>query len=1321
MDWFKLKLASTRLKPQPRFQPPDPTAEITQLEKIGALPNNDIKDLACPNLNRKENVSFTLSNYTEKTSVIVELKWRPNQELGCVTLFVDLKLIKDGITYVYSDVETYRPKESSIETDRFMQYGSNGSKFKLVLLLVYRTVRIIFRGQMKVLGKPDEVKFVKLNLVSAPSARLYDFKTHLNADCFGEQWKAKRSNLSLDQTIEELAFSDRVDQLCRFVGECCIFEGNSSAKSTIFLWGFHSKTFPNELTQRVHTKRILAHLTNGQALHLCLNSLETNSIEVGYTCFTIRPVTVPIEHPSVIDWSSIDKQTKKFEVTVHGQGLKFNCKATRDDLDGVFSFDLNGTEGWATVSLDDSISPDNELEIISKAQAAYKEELESIPVPPVKPEQIDDEGLNKMLVLDCRNPSCLNSEIVGAKASSLALLTAYSVKASLYQVPKALVLSRYAYDLITKSNESLAQEMKNLDEFLGETQELDQLEERCQKLSDMFKQSTLPEIIKVSLEEKLKECFGDQHNDIAFAVRSSSWGEDGEDMSAAGQLTTELNVRGFDAIVQAVKNCFASKYSYQNVEYKRQRGLSPNLPMAVIVQQMVNCEKAGVMFTCDPITGNDTSTVITANFGLGESVVSGQADPDTIKVEMDPEKPDLIKKTDVTVGKKSVIMGERSGQFSDHDRANCCLNDDEIQRLTQCSKLISGASKAPRDIEWGLEGGQIYLFQSRPVTSLDLFSETEMIHEFDRPSRAEDEWTTRVNFNEVFPYAVTPFTMSYYIGFWVIYATKMPIMKHVFQLEYVPECAFDLLNDSYHTFFTLRRSFVLPIVEGAQKSLMMKSQEIGFFGHQVDDQPKLMKACKNVPYPPMPYEGFRFDMLTASFRRAPIKTICREYDTLKMVRKMVNENQLVPKDEPNRMFGLFRQMVEILRYVVIDFENHYLAIMLGGKSNQVLHEMLAQYIHDPSQLYSALNKFLSAASNVISAEIPRRIEKMANTIKSKSADEVKQFVAMSETEALEYLEKGEVGSQFKEFLERFGHRCYNEFEAANRPWREDRIKIVEMLQKSCSSDQPVSERQKIVDTDKIIDSLNINVTFKDRIYMKHILVPRCQELVAAREFTKDLLIAYLDVTRIASRKLAVEMRKNLRLPDAELFYFLSFHEILPLIEKPQPAIVSHAVRRRQMFKRVFKEPWKFEEIIEGYNLIPLHMRPQKDIDESLLNAPKLVGSPGSSGRSEANVCIINGYDELKKIRPGDILVTHSTDIAFSTIFPIISGVITEVGGLISHGAVVAREYGLPSLIGVVDATKILKDGERVILDANIGQVIRLSMQQSGIIANGSTN
>lgn len=205
-----------------------------------------------------------------------------------------------------------------------------------------------------------------------------------------------------------------------------------------------------------------------------------------------------------------------------------------------------------------------------------------------------------------------------------------------------------------------------------------------------------------------------------------------------------------------------------------------------------------------------------------------------------------------------------------------------------------------------------------------------------------------------------------------------------------------------------------------------------------------------------------------------------------------------------------------------------------------------------------------------------------------------------------------------------------------------------------------------------------------------------------RERTKSQLVAYIHELRKAYCYLAEKMQKSGLLPDMGLIFYLTHQEIgIILKDRSRNDLISKAIRRRRLLPELKK--LQFDEFQWGLT------KPRNtDVDNvSLKNLCKVIGTPVCEGKITGRACVVKSFDEVTKIKAGDILITHSTDIAWSPYFPILSGVVTELGGLISHGAVVAREYGLPCIIGATNATAIIKDGEQICMDASAGIIVKL--------------
>ncbi|GBM32722.1 Putative phosphoenolpyruvate synthase [Araneus ventricosus] len=281
-----------------------------------------------------------------------------------------------------------------------------------------------------------------------------------------------------------------------------------------------------------------------------------------------------------------------------------------------------------------------------------------------------------VLVTHFSEKTCQNPEISGGKGSSLGKLTELSKELQNFVVPKGIVVTTSAYELFV--TDDILNEIKNLENVLYQ----DKAEETkiaCQRLMAEVIKTSIPDEIRQSFVMNFQNAFPGGRHDDKFAIRSSATGEDTEQMSAAGQMETYLGVAGISEILAAIKKCWASQFSYIAVQYKRQNGQMINSPMAVVVQEMIPCDNAGVLFTCDPLTGNPTTMAITANYGLGESVVSGSEEPDTIEIERLDEDNLTIKNKIIGSKGHKIVLKDDGGtvieDVSENEQHSCSLSD----------------------------------------------------------------------------------------------------------------------------------------------------------------------------------------------------------------------------------------------------------------------------------------------------------------------------------------------------------------------------------------------------------------------------------------------------------------------------------------------------------------------------------------------------------------------------------------------------------------------------------------------------------------------
>ncbi|XP_022235407.1 uncharacterized protein LOC106475641, partial [Limulus polyphemus] len=358
----------------------------------------------------------------------------------------------------------------------------------------------------------------------------------------------------------------------------------------------------------------------------------------------------------------------------------------------------------------------------------------------------------------------------------------------------------------------------------------------------------------MAVKKKLMEMFGSGMTNMKFAVRSSASGEDSEEMSAAGQMETFLGVGEIDEVLKTVVKCWASQFTFVATEYKRRNGQNLNLPMAVVIQEMVPSEVAGVMFTCDPVTTNPSFITITANYGLGETVVSASADPDTVILHRDYQN--QLKPHSSTTGKKNVqIVMENDGGTKTievpEEKANQkCILDEWTIPLGKIGVEVESSFGSARDIEWALYQRDIYLLQARPITSLHAETDFEIMHELDGSLRSEKEYLTKANVGEVFPGAQS-FLGATFIS---------PIFQVVFRIIWnkregkrIPKSVYatrGFVNSYNHLIFNMFDFMFRDVKKDGTLSNFSKAYIISMFGRLVDD-PEILKMAgeRNDPLP----------------------------------------------------------------------------------------------------------------------------------------------------------------------------------------------------------------------------------------------------------------------------------------------------------------------------------------------------------------------------------------------------------------------------------------------------------------------------------------
>ncbi|CAL1271859.1 unnamed protein product [Larinioides sclopetarius] len=734
-------------------------------------------------------------------------------------------------------------------------------------------------------------------------------------------------------------------------------------------------------------------------------------------------------------------------------------------------------------------------------------------------------------------------EISGGKGSSLGKLTRLSEKEKTFIVPKGIVVTTSAYkEFLTPEILDAVKYLENV--VYGE--ETKDIKEACSKVSAIVEKTLLPNKICRSITEDLQDLFGHEVNQRKFAVRSSATGEDTAAMSAAGQMDTFLGVQGLEEIFIAVKKCWASQFGHIAIEYKRRNGQILNSPMAVVIQEMVPCEVSGVMFTCDPVTNNPSVITITANYGLGETVVSGTVEPDTfILRRKDCSKLEL---ESVLVGRKQqkIIMKDSGGvvveDIDEDSRKDSCLSKETAEFLGKIAVKIEKFYRSSRDIEWGISNNKIYMLQSRPVTNAAAVTENELIHEFDPPLRSEREYFSTANVGEVMPDPASPLGLELCLKFWCSFfrrnALERGLGDNLFQTKYFLSALYMFSN-------RMMASVTEMISRYGVDTPNSKAFQISWYGRILEDPELLSQAKEQMCKKKMtlPLKTRLMQLRDLYFFDFGLKKLKKKIDSY-------HRNFMKEKTAKDTFKALVNSCSDFDEAAVKHMECTDSSSNWNMKMFYLLWEAKGTFDTD---VYSDFATLLSTTSNVESANVPQALQEVVTQIANDIGHE--KFKSMSVEEAGNWLQTSNTNSSqlFQQFLKRHGHRCIQEFDVHSVTWGMEPKLLVKMLQSLAGASKESVKKEKSLD--EIFSELHVPLTFMSKCLLR-IILPNCRRGVRAREDSKSISIKAFEHWRHGYRRLGKLMVSEGRLPDEDLIFYFTFDEIHDLLDTRSPSLIS---------------------------------------------------------------------------------------------------------------------------------------------------------------------
>ncbi len=739
------------------------------------------------------------------------------------------------------------------------------------------------------------------------------------------------------------------------------------------------------------------------------------------------------------------------------------------------------------------------------------------------------------------------------------------------------------------------------------------------------------------------------------AVRSSATGEDGTDFSNAGQFSSFLNIAGREQLKTAVKKCVDSLNSKTAVSYAANFKQAGSSKMSVIIQRMIDAEKSGICFTKDPLMEN-RHMLIEAVPGPGEKLVSGNAAGSQYLIPIDKHFSEDVLNDKYADGSKDDV-----------------LNTIDLANIFKQAKAVSCYLDMPLDTEWIIgKNGQLCWLQARPITTLN----EPGINELDVSTDMKNHIITNCNISEMLPGAVTPLSLSTSVYAIDHGMRKMFVYVGAFKnMEDIPPESF-ALSVCNHLFLNLTTIYKMAdCVLGASREAV----ELSICGRVLKNMQKPDRKNTNILV--KINNSRKYFMLLLSRKKA-----CGEI-------KELAEKFIIPDcNDPVKFYEEINNGLTILNH---SFWLHYITSGHSGAVVSALFTILNADTSDDEETRSIISTVLEDIDGIESVDILISLHRIANAL-LKEDPSIKE---LSNKELLHYIRtcKGEIKNKYDSFICRHGHRTICEAEVRNKGWNRDEISLMDHLRPVLVSEKEGAQKSSSVNS-KIPEFMSQYRGFKKCIL--NYMVKQARDSVKNRELSKSMCIKVLDQFKIAYTRLAKQLVQKDILPDEDLIYFLQHKEIGQLLNEDKHTLVKKAIIRRRLFSE--QQMLKFQDIYIG-KPVPLKNHTQTLESKAILN-----GSPGSRGLAEGIARVVKSIGDANKLERGEIMIAAFTDIGWSPYYCLIGALVTEIGSVLSHGVVVAREYALPMVTNVAGAIQLINTGDRVIVDGTKGTVTILS-------------
>ncbi|TDL49686.1 phosphoenolpyruvate synthase [Paenibacillus dendritiformis] len=841
---------------------------------------------------------------------------------------------------------------------------------------------------------------------------------------------------------------------------------------------------------------------------------------------------------------------------------------------------------------------------------------------------------------------------VGGKGLNLGELS----KIEGIQVPEGFCVTTVGYQKAIEQNETYHALLNRL--TMLNVEDRDQIGEISRKIRQIILEVEIPSDVVKAVTQYLSQ-FGEEH---AYAVRSSATAEDLPYASFAGQQDTYLNIIGKEAILQHISKCWASLFTDRAVIYRMQNGFDhSHVYLAVIVQRMVFPQASGILFTADPITSNRKVISIDASFGLGEALVSGLVSADCYKVK----EGEIVDKR--IAAKKLAVYGRKEGgtetqQIDPEQQKTQTLTEQQILQLARIGRHIEAYFGCPQDIEWCLVDDTFYIIQSRPITTLYPIPEA---------NDEENRVYVSVGHQQMMTDPMKPLGLSFFQ-----LTTTAPMRKAGGRLfvDVTPMLASrdnilnylgrsdPLITDALIT--VIERDFIkmLPDDNTAPSPIKSNADKM----REIENNPSIVPD-----------------------------SIKRNQESIEALKQNIRTKS------GSELFDFILEDIQQLKKIVFDPQS--IDVILAAMDaatwiNENIYEWLGEkHAADtlsqsvPGNITSEMGLALLDVADVI-RPYPEIIEYLQHVKDEHFLDELLTFDGGQETRDAIYA-----------YLDKYGMRCAGEIDITRRRWSEKPTTLVPLILGNIKNFEPNASQRKfeqgqqeaLKKEQELLERLKQLPDGEQKAKKTKQTIDFIRNFSGFREYPKYSMINRYFVYKQALLKEAEQLVQAGIIHEKEDIFYLAFEELHEVVRTNK--LDYQIINKRKDEYNYYEKLTPPRVITSDGEIISGEYKRENLPDEAI------IGLPVSSGVIEGRARVILNMEDAD-LEDGDILVTAFTDPSWTPLFVSIKGLVTEVGGLMTHGAVIAREYGLPAVVGVESATNRIKDGQRIRVHGTEGYI-----------------